>query len=117
MFTPLQPSHIVIVLLICLGLWLLWNQTVQSRTVRLSGWNGMSVVMRQAAAPLRGAAQPQQGRGAPGELRPHGNPLRAANTVITQGYGIGTHAPVEVWGALDLALDGDGDGEADPEST
>ena len=62
-------------------------------------------------------AQPLRGRGMPDGTRPHGNPLRVPNTVITQGYGAGTHAPVEVWGAIDLALDGDGDGKADPEGT
>ncbi|MCS6880643.1 MAG: peptidoglycan DD-metalloendopeptidase family protein [Oscillochloridaceae bacterium] len=58
-----------------------------------------------------------RGRGLPDEARPQGNPLRAPNTVVTQGYGVGTHAPAEVWGAIDLALDGDGDGRADPEGT
>jgi len=53
----------------------------------------------------------------PDETRPHGNPLQAPQTVITQGYGVGTHAPAEVWGAIDLALDGDGDGRADPAAT
>ncbi len=48
------------------------------------------------------------------DLRPAGNPLNASNTVMTQGYGVGTHAPANVWGAIDLALDGDGDGRADP---
>jgi len=62
-------------------------------------------------------ARPLQGRGMPDEIRPHGNPLRAANTVVTQGYGVGSHAPADVWGAIDLALDGDGDGKADPEGS
>lgn len=33
--------------------------------------------------------------------------------VLTQGYGVGTHAPAEIWGAVDLAVDGDGDGFAE----
>lgn len=33
--------------------------------------------------------------------------------VLTQGYGVGTHAPAEIWGAVDLAVDGDGDGDAE----
>jgi len=33
--------------------------------------------------------------------------------VLTQGYGVGTHAPAEIWGAVDLAVDGDGDGYAE----
>lgn len=61
--------------------------------------------------------EPLVGRGLPGALRPYGNPLRAPNTVMTQDYGVGTHAPAEIWGAVDLALDGDGDGLADPEGS
>ncbi len=49
--------------------------------------------------------------------RPAGNPLKKPNTVMTQDYGVGTHAPAHVWGAIDLAIDGDKDGEADPEGT
>jgi hypothetical protein len=59
-----------------------------------------------------------RGSGIPASaLLPAGNPLGAANTVITQGYGVGTHAPANVWGAIDLALDGNGDGLADPHGT
>lgn len=73
-----------------------------------------------AAGGLSGFADAQdgqRGRGLPGELRPTGNPLQAPNTVMTQGYGVGTHAPAEIWGAIDLALDGDGDGAADPDGS
>lgn len=47
---------------------------------------------------------------------PHGCPVQPATgrVVITQGYGIGTHAPAHVWGAIDLAIDSDGDGLAEP---
>lgn len=62
-----------------------------------------------------GAQEPVSNGGDP--VVPHGNPLRAANTVITQGYAIGTHAPAGTWGAIDLALDGNGDGRADPAGT
>ncbi|MEF3274216.1 MAG: M23 family metallopeptidase [Chloroflexus sp.] len=89
----------------------------------LSSWKGPSaageVLAAEASAPIRGlvgVAQPQ-GRGLDAALVPSGNPLRAANTVLTQGYGVGTHAPASVWGAVDLALDGDGDGKADPAGT
>lgn len=49
--------------------------------------------------------------------RPDGNPLQAPNTVMTQGYGVGTHAPAEVWGAVDLAIDSTGDGVGDPDAS
>ena len=49
---------------------------------------------------------------------PHGCPLVASGQIIiTQGYGEGTHAPAAIWGALDLGVDGDGDGFADPAAT
>lgn len=47
-------------------------------------------------------------------LKPKGNPLKTANVVMTQDYGVGSHAPAHIWGAIDLALDGNGDGQADP---
>ncbi len=37
--------------------------------------------------------------------------------MLTQGYGVGSHAPAAVWGGVDLAIDGDGDGEADPQGS
>jgi murein DD-endopeptidase MepM/ murein hydrolase activator NlpD len=36
---------------------------------------------------------------------------------MTQGYGVGSHAPAATWGAVDLAIDGNGDGAADPDGT
>jgi murein DD-endopeptidase MepM/ murein hydrolase activator NlpD len=50
---------------------------------------------------------------------PHGCPLAplAGRVVLTQGYGVGTHEPANVWGAVDLAIDGDGDGFAEPDTT
>jgi murein DD-endopeptidase MepM/ murein hydrolase activator NlpD len=64
-------------------------------------------------------AEPAPPRFALLEDGPHGCPVGpvAGAVVITQGYGIGTHAPIEAWGAVDLAIDGDGDGYADPEAT
>jgi transcriptional regulator with XRE-family HTH domain len=42
---------------------------------------------------------------------PRGCPIATpGRVVVTQSYAVGTHAPAEVWGALDLAVDGDGDG-------
>ncbi|MFM2033154.1 MAG: hypothetical protein RLZZ297_1919, partial [Chloroflexota bacterium] len=34
-----------------------------------------------------------------------------------QGYAVGTHAPAAAWGAVDLAVDGNGDGWSDPGPT
>ncbi|HMQ35026.1 MAG TPA: peptidoglycan DD-metalloendopeptidase family protein, partial [Chloroflexaceae bacterium] len=50
------------------------------------------------------------------EQGPLGCPVRPAvgRVVMTQGYGVGTHAPAAIWGAVDLAVDGDGDGYAEP---
>ncbi len=41
-------------------------------------------------------------------LIPSGNPLNNKDTRITQGYGVGTHAPAETWGGIDLAISADG---------
>jgi murein DD-endopeptidase MepM/ murein hydrolase activator NlpD len=50
---------------------------------------------------------------------PHGCPLAPASgrVVLTQGYNEGTHMPTSIWGAVDLAIDGDGDGAGDPGAT
>jgi len=62
---------------------------------------------------------PPQTRFVLAEDGPHGCPLapEAAGVVMTQGYGVGTHAPAGIWGAIDLAIDGDGDGNAEPEAS
>ncbi|GAB4214151.1 MAG: peptidoglycan DD-metalloendopeptidase family protein [Roseiflexaceae bacterium] len=49
---------------------------------------------------------------------PHGCPIQSSGQiVITQGYGVGTHTPALTWGAVDLAIDSDGDGYAEPGAT
>lgn len=50
---------------------------------------------------------------------PLGCPVQTAagRVVITQGYGVGTHAPADIWGAVDLAVDSNGDGWAEPDAT
>lgn len=48
-------------------------------------------------APLVAFSAPASGDG------PSGNPLNDPRTVLTQGYGVGTHAPAAVWGGVDLA--------------
>jgi murein DD-endopeptidase MepM/ murein hydrolase activator NlpD len=51
------------------------------------------------------------------DLEPSGNPLNDTRAVITQGYGVGSHSPAKTWGAIDLAVDGNSDGYADPEAS
>jgi murein DD-endopeptidase MepM/ murein hydrolase activator NlpD len=62
-------------------------------------------------------AAPQTGRGIAEADVPTNNPLGTQHTIMTQGYGVGSHAPANIWGAVDLAIDGDGDGQADPKGT
>ncbi|WP_028459396.1 peptidoglycan DD-metalloendopeptidase family protein [Chloroflexus sp. Y-396-1] len=53
------------------------------------------------------------------ETGPHGCPVQptTGQVVITQGYGVGSHTPTAIWGAIDLAVDGNGDGIAEPEAS
>jgi murein DD-endopeptidase MepM/ murein hydrolase activator NlpD len=55
----------------------------------------------------------------PADGAPRACPLLAdpQRVVITQGYGEGTHVPINVAGAIDLAIDSDGDGAAEPGAT
>ena len=70
----------------------------------------------QPSATLQPAATPRFTLAADG---PHGCPLAPAtgHVVMTQGYNEGSHMPTNVWGAVDLAIDGDGDGNAEPATT
>jgi murein DD-endopeptidase MepM/ murein hydrolase activator NlpD len=102
---------------------------LQTRTApaRLSGWSGnpfvggggaVAALAPQIEQPAGLVGVAQAGRGLPpGDDEPQGSPLHAANALMTQGYGVGSHAPANIWGAVDLALDGDGDGQADPQGT
>ncbi len=109
----LEPSRLrtLVVIVVAVGcLWLLWQAMSPAQT-RMSNWRG------NATSALSGQAAPLTGRGAPDADIPAGNPLRSPRTIMTQTYGVGTHAPANVWGAIDLAIDGDGDGNADPQGT
>jgi transcriptional regulator with XRE-family HTH domain len=59
---------------------------------------------------------PQSQRFVLSERGPLGCPVTPSQgrVVMTQGYGVGSHAPAATWGAIDLAVDGDGDGYAEP---
>lgn len=111
-------------LLALVGAGYLFLQLRPANDVRISGWRslgGGEIAAANLAGPvaggLSGVAQAQQGRGLPGDKRPQGNPLQASNAVMTQGYGVGSHAPADVWGGVDLAIDGNGDGAADPDGS
>lgn len=101
--------HVIVAVALLLGAWMFLQSAGQPI---LSNWNGAS-----AASGLTGKAVPQIGRGQGSPDVPFGNPLGQPNTIMTQGYGVGTHAPANAWGAIDLAIDSDGDGQADPQGT
>lgn len=118
---PLGPLWIALALI---GAGYLFLQLRSGDEARISGWRSLGgpAPALADAAPAGGLsgfaqAQGQLGRGLPGEMRPQGNPLQAPSTVMTQGYGVGSHAPAEVWGGVDLAIDGNGDGMADPDGS
>jgi murein DD-endopeptidase MepM/ murein hydrolase activator NlpD len=98
---------------------------LQTRTapVQISSWNANPFAANSAGAlsqPQTGIvaeAAPQTGRGIADTDIPSIDPLGSAKTIMTQGYGVGSHAPANVWGAVDLAIDGDGDGQPDPKGT
>jgi hypothetical protein len=68
---------------------------------------------------VAGTAQPLSAALPPPGAEPRGCPLLAApeRIVITQGYDVGSHAPAAAWGAIDVGIDIDGDGIAEPDST
>jgi murein DD-endopeptidase MepM/ murein hydrolase activator NlpD len=106
-------QKIILALALC-GLGYLFLQSSPGET-QISAWRGGP--QPKAIGGISGSAS-QQGRGLPGDPNaPYGNPLQSTRTILTQGYGVGSHAPAEVWGGLDLALDGNGDGRPDPEGT
>lgn len=111
----LTRERAIVLILALIGLGWLLAQTSRPDHVRLSLWGG-SLAGDDSGGLVGVAEQTGQGFGN-AELRPQGNPLRNDNTVMTQGYGVGSHAPAHIWGAIDLALDSDNDGQADPEGS
>jgi murein DD-endopeptidase MepM/ murein hydrolase activator NlpD len=112
----LQKCLLVLALL---GLGYLILQVQQPGQPILSAWrSSLPNSPKAKSIGISGAAAPQTGRGLPGDPEaPYGNPLHSGRTILTQGYAVGSHAPAAIWGAVDLALDGNGDGKADPEGT
>jgi murein DD-endopeptidase MepM/ murein hydrolase activator NlpD len=123
----LTKGRAILLILALIGVGYLLLQMRQG-PAELSSWSGNGNVF---AASVAGAlpqpqsqgiviqAAPQTGRGQlfANDDTPSINPLGLPNTVMTQGYGVGSHAPANIWGAVDLAIDGNGDGQADPQGT
>jgi murein DD-endopeptidase MepM/ murein hydrolase activator NlpD len=112
----------VLLILALIGLGYLLLQTRQS-PAQLSTWSANpfaaapATLLKAQPPAIVVEAAPQTGRAQPGDDVPAGNPLGAVAIVLTQGYGVGSHAPAAIWGGVDLAIDGNGDGQADPEGT
>ncbi len=110
--SPLQTA--LLIFAIAIVAYLLFQNRTQ--TTVFSSWPGNNPQQPKSAG-IAGSAS-QTGRGLPGEPNaPYGNPLQSPHIKLTQGYGVGSHAPAEIWGGVDLALDGNGDGQADPQGT
>ncbi|HNP70030.1 MAG TPA: M23 family metallopeptidase [Kouleothrix sp.] len=105
----------VIFILALVGLAYLLLQT-RPGAARISAWNAGGAAGARTQG-ITGEAAPLTGRGVPDTDLPSINPLGLPNTVMTQGYGVGSHAPANIWGAIDLAIDGNHDGQADPDGT
>ncbi|MBO9324789.1 MAG: M23 family metallopeptidase [Roseiflexus sp.] len=108
----LSRTQILLLILALIGLDILVQQT-QPPLPLLSRWDGPTKGVSRGAQQSTRAMFAAQ----PAAERPSGNPLRDRRTVVTQGYGVGSHAPTSVWGGIDLAIDSDGDGKADPQGT
>ncbi len=117
-----RSQRLVLIGVAILAIWLVFGS--RGRTTVVSTWGGDGREQQAApeakTGPLTGlfarrepastglASLPQE----PG--LPWGNPTDSTAAVMTQGYGVGTHAPAASWGAIDIAIDGNGDGQADP---
>lgn len=115
----------LIALVIGAVLWGLLGRSVVPGPV-VSGWQGDGSAITSSVAEgvqqqsLTGLFQQEQTQSTglasapyPQDM-PWGNPTDSKRSGITQGYGVGTHAPAATWGGLDIAIDGDGDGSVDP---
>lgn len=114
--------------LVAVGLWFIFGQS--NATPVISAWGGEGVATQNAVAPpapnsLTALFSKQNSAGSAADLAndprpqdsPWGNPTATNAVVVTQGYDVGSHAPAATWGGLDLAIDGDGDGQADPKGS
>ncbi len=78
----------------------LWRPTAVPRLALAQ--SGPRQAGRQQGQPVRSALNLSD------ETAPHRCPVlpTRGRVIVTQGYGVGTHAPVELWGGLDLAVAG-----------
>jgi len=106
----------LVLALALIGLLFLFFTAHSEQNAHLSLWAPSGGAAQAPVAPggLVGIAK---SRSVGADSRPQGNPLGSRNTVITQGYGVGSHVPAATWGAVDLAIDGNGDGAAEPAAT
>lgn len=106
-----QMPRIRVILLVIAGVVMVFLLVQHYRSDNdrvLSNWSGNSAVVFSSRASVGSSESqpaPLTGRGQPeDDDTPYGNPLRSPDTVMTQGYGVGSHAPANVWGAIDLAI-------------
>lgn len=98
----------------------LWQRTLAALAGRAAAPPAEAVAPELLAGPPPPATPTPAPPPAPSfvlsENGPLGCPVQpaAGRVVMTQGYGVGSHAPAAIWGAVDLAVDGDGDGYAEP---
>ncbi len=117
-----RNQRVVLIGVAILAIWLVFGS--RGRTTVVSTWGGET---REQQAPPETKTGPLTGLFAKREpastglaslpqdpALPWGNPTDSTAAVMTQGYGVGTHAPAATWGAIDIAIDGNGDGQADP---
>ncbi len=113
-------------LLIAVGAIIILLLQTRTSPVVVSSWPGTQQGQQNAKQSIQAQARPLTGQAVSQSSRPrefasldipYGNPLQSGRAVMTQGYGVGSHAPAAVWGAVDLAIDGNGDGQADPQGS
>jgi hypothetical protein len=106
----LTTGRKIMLILALMGVGYLFMQT-RTAPVQISSWSGKGTNPFAASAAgaiaqpqgIAGEAAPQSGRGIADTDIPAINPLGVPNTVMTQGYGVGSHAPANIWGGGGVA--------------
>ena len=120
-----RNQRVILIGVAILAIWLVFGS--RSRTTVVSTWGGETRVEEVAPRAEGGGLTGLFAKRAPATTglaslpqdpnMPWGNPTDSTAAVMTQGYGVGTHAPAATWGAIDIAIDGNGDGDADPQTS